>query len=163
MKTQKRKLNQLFDNLRTIQFDTSLALEKLIISFLVLDSPEDDFNDGVVFTNRPLRPGEIFTVQLERTVSKWAGTLEIGVSTANPADLTFPTTMTNVTTSDTYMMTSNGVMHNGVTVLDHYGPQRKRQNNSSRRHWPNRKWKLERNLLLVYRVNAHVSIFHHHR
>ena len=43
-----------------------------------------------------------------------------GVTTHSPHDLDFPSTMTNVR-SGTWMMTGNGVMHNGTTVIDDYG------------------------------------------
>ncbi len=44
----------------------------------------------------------------------------IGVTTHCPSDLDFPSTMTNIR-SGTWMMTGNGVMHNGATVFDDYG------------------------------------------
>lgn len=80
----------------------------------------DDFNNGVVLTARPLKPGEMFEVRLDRIVSKWAGSIEIGVTTHSPTDLEFPFTMTNVR-SGTWMMTGSGIMHNGTTVLEQYG------------------------------------------
>ncbi len=43
-----------------------------------------------------------------------------GVTTHSPNDLEFPSTMTNIR-SGTWMMTGNGVMHNGTTVFDDYG------------------------------------------
>ncbi|TRY73920.1 hypothetical protein TCAL_09119 [Tigriopus californicus] len=67
----------------------------------------DDFNFGVVLTNRPLRPNEIFEVRLDKMVSKWAGSIEIGVTTHPPSELDFPSTMTNIR-SGTWMMTGNG-------------------------------------------------------
>ena len=71
-------------------------------------------------------------------VTKWAGSIEIGVTTHAPSDLEFPSTMTNVSSlkhnngemlshtfsqvrSGTWMMTGNGVMHNGTTTVDDYG------------------------------------------
>lgn len=69
-------------------------------------------------------------------VTKWAGSIEIGVTTHAPSDLEFPSTMTNVSEtsfirifqyspikvrSGTWMMTGNGVMHNGTTTVDDYG------------------------------------------
>ena len=69
-------------------------------------------------------------------VTKWAGSIEIGVTTHAPSDLEFPSTMTNVSQiiletskpdpnvqirSGTWMMTGNGVMHNGTTTVDDYG------------------------------------------
>ncbi|XP_051170351.1 neuralized-like protein 4 [Leptopilina boulardi] len=80
----------------------------------------DDFNNGVVLTSRPLKPNELFEVRLDKIVTKWAGSIEIGVTTHLPTELEFPFTMTNVR-SGTWMMTGNGVMHNGITIIDHYG------------------------------------------
>ncbi|XP_071449160.1 neuralized-like protein 4 [Hetaerina americana] len=80
----------------------------------------DDFNNGVVLTNRPLKHNELFEVRLDKMVTKWAGSIEIGVTTHSPTDLEYPSTMTNVR-SGTWMMTGNGVMHNGTTVIDEYG------------------------------------------
>ena len=80
----------------------------------------DDFNFGVVLTNRPLKSNEVFEVRLDKMVTKWAGSIEIGVTTHAPNDLEFPSTMTNIR-SGTWMMTGNGVMHNGTTVIDDYG------------------------------------------
>lgn len=80
----------------------------------------DDFNNGVVLTRRTLRPNELFQVRLERVVSKWAGSIEMGVTTHSPTELDFPFTMTNVR-SGTWMMTGNGVMQNGTTVIEQYG------------------------------------------
>lgn len=80
----------------------------------------DDFNNGVVLTSRPLKPGELFEVRLDKIVTKWAGSIEIGVTTHSPTELEFPFTMTNVR-SGTWMMTGNGIMHNGTSILDQYG------------------------------------------
>lgn len=80
----------------------------------------EDFNNGVVLTKRPLKPNEIFQVRLERIEKKWAGSIEIGVTTHSALELEFPFTMTNVR-SGTYMMTGNGVMQNGTTIIEQYG------------------------------------------
>ncbi|XP_069501804.1 neuralized-like protein 4 isoform X1 [Ambystoma mexicanum] len=80
----------------------------------------DDFNHGVVLSNRPLRNNEVFQVRIDKMVDKWAGSIEIGVTTHNPTYLQLPSTMTNLR-SGTWMMTGNGVMHNGTTILDEYG------------------------------------------
>lgn len=65
----------------------------------------EDFNNGVVLTKRTLKPNEIFQVRLERIEKKWAGSIEIGVTTNRPTDLEFPFTMTNVRSKMTWMMT----------------------------------------------------------
>ena len=46
-------------------------------------------------------------VNLDKLVDKWAGSIEIGVTTNTPSELEFPSTMTNVR-SGTWMMTGNG-------------------------------------------------------
>lgn len=56
----------------------------------------DDFNNGVVLTSRPLKANELFEVRLDKIVTKWAGSIEIGVTTHSPTELEFPFTMTNV-------------------------------------------------------------------
>ena len=53
-------------------------------------------------------------------VDKWAGSIEIGLTLHSPESLEFPSTMTNIR-SGTWMMTGNGVMYNGTTVMDDYG------------------------------------------
>ncbi|XP_076180899.1 neuralized E3 ubiquitin protein ligase 4 [Ptiloglossa arizonensis] len=80
----------------------------------------DDFNNGVVLTSRPLKPNELFEVRLDKIVTKWAGSIGIGVTTHSPTELKFPFTMTNVR-SGTWVMTGNGVIHNGTTIIDQYG------------------------------------------
>lgn len=85
-----------------------------------LFSAFDDFNNAVVVTQRVLRPGEMFEVVIDKMVDKWAGSIEIGVTTHSPVELEFPSTMTNVR-SGTWMMTGNGVMRNGTTILEEYG------------------------------------------
>jgi neuralized-like protein 4 len=80
----------------------------------------EDFNNGVVLTKRTLKPNEIFQVRLERVEKKWAGSIEIGVTTHSALELEFPFTMTNVR-SGTWMMTGNGVMMNGTTIIEQYG------------------------------------------
>ncbi|KAM7309654.1 neuralized-like protein 4 [Ixodes scapularis] len=79
----------------------------------------DGFNNAVVLTNRALRADELFEVVLEQQVSKWTGSIDIGVTMFPPHLLEFPTTMTNVR-SGTWIMTGCGVMHNGTEVLVDY-------------------------------------------
>lgn len=67
-----------------------------------------------------MRPNEVFEVRLDKLVDKWAGSIEIGLTTHSPTELDFPSTMTNIR-SGTWMMTGNGVMHNGSTIIEDYG------------------------------------------
>lgn len=79
----------------------------------------DEFNDAVVLTNRPLKTGELFEVRLDRVVSKWAGSIEVGVTLHDPTQLRFPQTMTNM--KETWMMSGSGIMNDGVMCIEHYG------------------------------------------
>ena len=58
--------------------------------------PLDEFNNGVVMTQRPLLPDELFEIRIESLVDKWSGSIEVGITTHNPATLDFPSTMTNL-------------------------------------------------------------------
>lgn len=71
-------------------------LSYMLQIFVIVCSAIDDFNNGVVLTSRPLRANELFEVKLDKIVAKWAGSIEIGVTTHSPTELEFPFTMTNV-------------------------------------------------------------------
>ena len=58
-------------------------------------------------------------MRIDRKVDKWAGSLEIGVTTHAPEALDFPSTMTNVP-SGTWMFSGGSVVQNGVTIAEDY-------------------------------------------
>lgn len=74
--------------------------------------PLDEFNNGVVMTQRSLRDSELFEIRIDRLVDKWSGSIEMGITTHNPSALTFPATMTNMR-SGTIMMSGCGILTNG--------------------------------------------------
>ena len=55
----------------------------------------------MVLSGRPLRSNEVFQVRIDKMVDKWAGSIEIGVTTHNPAYLQLPSTMTNLRSGTT--------------------------------------------------------------
>lgn len=83
-------------------------------------SPSEDFNHGIVLTERPLANEEILEVQIEELIEKWAGSLEIGVTTHAPESFQLPATMTNVQ-SCTWILSGCAIVNNGSTVLEPYG------------------------------------------
>lgn len=91
-----------------------------VLLLFLMNSAVDDFNNAVVLTNRPLHPREAFEIRLDRMVDKWAGSIEIGVTSCSPHDIEFPATMTNIR-SGTWMMTGSGVRHNGRIIREDYG------------------------------------------
>ncbi|KAL4717652.1 hypothetical protein ACJJTC_000801 [Scirpophaga incertulas] len=74
--------------------------------------PLDDYNNGVVMTHRPIADNELFEIRIDRLVDKWSGSIEVGVTTHNPATMRFPSTMTNMDTG-TIMMSGCKVLLNG--------------------------------------------------
>jgi neuralized-like protein 4 len=52
-----------------------------------------EFNDAIVMSNRPLRDAEIFEIVIVRTVDRWSGAIEAGVTLIRPEDLEFPNTV----------------------------------------------------------------------
>ena len=83
-------------------------------------SPNEDFNFGITLTARPLNEDERLEVRIEEVIDKWAGSLEIGVTTHAPGTFSLPGTMTNVT-SGTWMFSGGAIVRNGVTILEGYG------------------------------------------
>lgn len=98
--------------------------------------PLDEFNNGVVMTNRPLRHNEMFEVcggcivsifkplngvnkcrlfnfqiRIDKLVDKWSGSIEIGVTTHNPNNLDYPATMTNLRSGETHACTHKHGTH----------------------------------------------------
>ena len=63
---------------------------------------------------------ERLEVQIEEVIDKWAGSLEIGVTTHAPGSFSLPGTMTNVT-SGTWMFSGGAIVRNGVTIVEGYG------------------------------------------
>ncbi|XP_068700240.1 neuralized-like protein 4 isoform X2 [Montipora foliosa] len=81
----------------------------------------EEFNNAVVLTSRCLSPNELLEVRIDKQVTKWAGSIEIGVTTHDPETLDFPSTMTNVQPPGTWMMSGGSLVCNGVTVVEEYG------------------------------------------
>ena len=69
--------------------------------------PLDEFNNGVVMTQRPLSSDELFEIRIDSQVDKWSGSIEVGITTHNPANLDFPSTMTNLRSGTVHMFSSN--------------------------------------------------------
>jgi neuralized-like protein 4 len=63
-------------------------------------------------SNRPLRDGELFEIQIERMVERWSGSIEAGVTLIRPEELDFPNTMTDID-YDTWMLSGSAVMRDG--------------------------------------------------
>lgn len=78
-----------------------------------------EFNDAIVFSNRPLREEELFEIVLEKMVDRWSGSIELGVSAVRPEELELPSTATDLE-HDTWMLSGAVVMENGVNLKNGY-------------------------------------------
>lgn len=92
-----------------------------MVTFITFRANEE-FNNAVVLTSRHLDANELLEVRVDKHLTKWAGSLEIGVTTHNPEMLQFPSTMTNVQPPGTWMMSGGSVVCDGVTSIEEYGP-----------------------------------------
>ena len=48
-------------------------------------------------------------------VDRWSGSIELGVTTIGPEDISFPNTMTDID-YDTWMLSGSAVMQDGATI-----------------------------------------------
>ncbi|XP_070553379.1 uncharacterized protein [Ptychodera flava] len=80
--------------------------------------PRDNFNDGVVLTRQPLKNNVRFQVRLDTKISRWSGSLEIGFTSNDPANLQFPGTMTECTDGVTLMWSGSNIFKNGNKVSE---------------------------------------------
>lgn len=76
---------------------------------------QSEFNHGVVLSNMPLRDNQLFEVQIVKMTDRWAGSIEVGVTTHHPESVEFPPTMTNMTTG-TWMISGKGVIRNRNSI-----------------------------------------------
>lgn len=101
-------------------------MEKSLISpllfILTTFRANEEFNNAVVLTSRHLDANELLEVRVDKHLTKWAGSLEIGVTTHDPETLEFPSTMTNVQPPGTWMMSGGSIVRDGVTSIEEYGP-----------------------------------------
>lgn len=75
-----------------------------------------EFNDALVFSNRPLRQRELFEVVLETMVRHWSGNIEIGVTGTRPDDIQLAANATDLDASDTIILCGSMIFRNCKTI-----------------------------------------------
>ena len=77
----------------------------------------------------PLTDDKIFEIRIDRKVESWSGSLEVGVTTADPQTLTsssedgggFPSSANELSQGSSWIMSGNTVRRDGKSVHENYG------------------------------------------
>ncbi|PAA74013.1 hypothetical protein BOX15_Mlig004187g1 [Macrostomum lignano] len=81
----------------------------------------NEFNNGLVFSHRPLRDYQVFSVRIVDKTLAWSGSIEIGVTACNPSTLTpLPCSASNLTRS-AWVMSGFSVLRDGFPSCENYG------------------------------------------
>ena len=75
----------------------------------------DEFNNGVVLSNRPLNDYELFEVVIVKKVSKWSGSLELGVTAHKPETLEIPSSLSEAK-EGMWVLSGDGMIRDGDGV-----------------------------------------------
>ncbi|XP_066916445.1 neuralized-like protein 4 [Clytia hemisphaerica] len=60
---------------------------------------KEGYDNGIVFSCKPLKKSQIFEVKIDAIEEKWAGSIRLGVTTADPNDLPYFRTVTDIHSS----------------------------------------------------------------
>lgn len=71
-----------------------------------------EFNDAIVFSNRPLRQRELFEVSIDLIVRHWSGNIEIGVVGTRPEDLQIGANKSDFVTNYSVILCGPMIFHN---------------------------------------------------
>jgi neuralized-like protein 4 len=81
----------------------------------------DSYNQGLVFSNRPLASKELFEVTLVTLDPKWTASLMIGVTLQSPDRIHVPVTSLALK-KGAYIIAGSLVYHNGSKISGHFLP-----------------------------------------
>lgn len=79
-----------------------------------------EFNHGVVLSAESLIDDILFEVRIDEKIHAWSGSIEIGVTTANPETIEIPACATKLR-NGTWVMSGISVLRNGASLVEYYG------------------------------------------
>ncbi|MGH0181943.1 UNVERIFIED_CONTAM: hypothetical protein FKN15_007340 [Acipenser sinensis] len=84
------------------------------------------YSHGIVFSIKELKSDELFEVKIDEVDEQWSGSLHIGLTTLQPADIpcTFPglsSRLLDLRTKVTWLVTGSEVRRNGTLQKQNYG------------------------------------------
>ena len=74
----------------------------------------------------PCKDDQIFEIRIDRKIDSWSGSLELGVTTADPMELAasgheFPSSANELNQGSSWIMSGNTVRQDGKSVHENYG------------------------------------------
>ena len=105
---------------KEMQCYSKLCSEAHKAYMLLLHSAGNEYNNGVVISNRPLKDSELFEVRITDMIDKWTGSIEVGITALRPDTMEIPATMTSIQ-SNTWVMSGCNVVSGGKTLKENYG------------------------------------------
>ena len=86
----------------------------------LLLSAGNEYNNGIVISNRPLKDLELFEVRITDINDKWTGSIDVGITALQPDTMEIPATMTSIQ-SNTWIMSEYNIVSGGEIVKENYG------------------------------------------
>lgn len=71
-----------------------------------------EFNNAIVFSNRPLKQRELFEIVIDTVIRHWSGNIEIGVTGCRPDDIFLSANATELDAVDTIILCGPLLLHN---------------------------------------------------
>ena len=98
----------------------NVCYEYIVYYFYFCASAANEYNNGVVVSNRPLKDMELFEVRITDMIDKWTGSIEVGVTALRLDAMEMPATMTSIQ-SKTWVMSGSNIVYGGKTLKENYG------------------------------------------
>ena len=78
-------------------------------------------NNGVVFSNQPLKDLELFEVRITDMIDKWIKSIKVGIIALQPDTMEIPATMRDIQRSNTWFMDGCYIMSGQECLKRNYG------------------------------------------